>query len=56
MINYLNNAKKHAFEIPYIYFKFYSNILVPSCIDLDPCSNRGLVEETFRILKKVSEI
>lgn len=43
MVNYLRIVKKHAFDIPYIAFKLYSNIVVLSWVDLDPCPKSGVV-------------
>jgi hypothetical protein len=53
MVSYIKNIKKNASDITYIDFKLYSNIVVPSWVDLDPCPKRGVVEVYFRILKKV---
>jgi hypothetical protein len=56
MVSYLKSVEKHMSDIPYIAFKLYSNIVVPSWVDLDPCPKRGVVEVDFSILKKVSMI
>ena len=55
MVSYLKSSEKHAFDIPCFTFKLYSNIVVPSSVLLD-VSKRGVVEEYFRILKKVLAI
>ena len=55
MANYLKSIKKHMFDMPYINFKLYSNIVDPSKVDFDrPCLEREVVEADLRILKKVS--
>ena len=53
MVNYLSIVEKHAFDVPYIAFKLYNNVV---WVDLDPCPNRGLVEAYFRLSKKASVI
>jgi hypothetical protein len=56
MVSYLKSVEKHTFDIPSIVFKLYNNIVVPSWVDLDPCTRpkTGVVEENFRISNKVS--
>jgi endogenous inhibitor of DNA gyrase (YacG/DUF329 family) len=56
MVSYLKSVEKHASDIPYIAFKLYNNIVVPSnWVDLEPYQpKRGVAEVNFRILKKVS--
>ena len=56
MVSYIKSVEKHASDIPYIAFKLYSNIVVPSWVDLDPCPKRGVVEAYFRLSKMVSLI
>jgi hypothetical protein len=56
MVSYLKSVEKHVYDIPYISFKLYNNIVVPSWVDLDPCPKRGVMEAYFRLLKKVSTI
>jgi hypothetical protein len=53
MVSYLKSLKKHASDIPYIVFKLYNNIVVPSSVYLDACSKSGVVEANFRLSKKV---
>jgi hypothetical protein len=52
-VSYLSSVEQHVFDIPYIPFKLYSNIVVPNWVDLDPCPKREVVEINFWILKKV---
>jgi hypothetical protein len=56
MVSYFKSPKKNTFDIPYIYFKFYSNIVFPSWVEFDPCTQpkRGAVEEDFGISRKLS--
>jgi hypothetical protein len=55
MVSYLKSDEKNVSNIPYIDFKLYSSILVPSWVDLDPCTQPkgGVVEAYFRLLKKL---
>jgi hypothetical protein len=53
MVSYLKSVEKHVSDIPYIAFKLYNNIFVPSWVDLDPCPKRRVVEVNFRLSKKV---
>ena len=57
MVNYLKSVEKHATSMPYIAFKLYSNIVVPSRVKFDHlCPKRGVVESDLNISKKVSVI
>jgi hypothetical protein len=52
MVSYLKSSRKHTSDISYIDFKLYSNIVVPSWVDLvDSCTgpNIGVMEAYFRI-------
>ena len=54
MVSYLKITEKHMLDMPYIDFKLYSNIFVPTWIDFDqPIPNRGVVEDILRLSKKV---
>jgi hypothetical protein len=53
MVSYLKSVEKHMSDIPYIAFNLYSNIIVPSWVDLsNPCTrpNRRVVEANFKLL------
>ena len=55
MVHYLKSIKKHMFDMSFIAFKLYNNIVVPIWVDFDwPGPKRGVVEADFRLLKKVS--
>ena len=56
MVSYLKSVKKHVSDILYIDFKLYSNVVIPSWVDLDPFirPKRGVVEADSRLSKKVS--
>jgi hypothetical protein len=56
MVKYLSSDEKHMYGIPYITFKLYNNMVVPSWVDLDPCPKRGVMKLYFNIPKKVSTI
>jgi len=52
MFSYLKSGKKHTSDIPYIAFNLYSNIGVPTWVDIvDSCiePNRGVVEVDFTL-------
>ena len=41
MVIYFKSVEKHTFDMPYIYFKLYNKIIVPTWTKLDPCPKRG---------------
>jgi hypothetical protein len=52
MVSYLKSVEKHAFDIPYIDFKLYSNIVVPSWVDLDPLSKERGDGSRFQVFEE----
>ena len=51
MVSYLQSVDKPMFDMPYIAFKFYSNIVFPIWIDFDCLGpKRGVVEANLSIL------
>jgi hypothetical protein len=52
MISYLKSVVKHGFDVPYIGFNLYSNIIVPSWVEfVDSYSgpNRGVMRVDFNL-------